>query len=67
MTIFKILEIWFKDNIIVKLFRKSFIALIFIRVSTRWNNIYLINNDIYFINDEISIFKIQNKENVSMK
>ena len=34
----KIFDIWYKDNIIVKLFWKSFIAFIWIWISIKWNN-----------------------------
>ena len=48
-TINKIFDIWFKDNVIVKFLQKSFIALIFIRVSIKWNNIRFIYNIIIVI------------------
>ena len=48
-TINKIFDIWFKDNIIVKFLWKSFIALIFIRISIKWNDIRFIYNVIIII------------------
>ena len=48
-TINKIFDIWFKDNIIVKFLWKSFIALIFIRILIKWNNIRFIYNVIIII------------------
>ena len=47
--IFKIFEIRFKDNIIVKFFEKFFIIFVFIKVSAREYNICSINNVLFVI------------------
>ena len=63
-TINKIFNIWFKNNIIVEFFWKSFMILIFVRILIKWNNIHFFYNVIIaiiinytFNHDDIKIKK----------
>ena len=63
LTINKIFDIWFKNNIIVKLFWKPFITLIFIRILIKWNDIRFIYNIIFII----IINYISNYDNIKIE